>query len=101
MDPWTAIETERLALADDLGLLTDEEWDAQSMCAEWKVRHVVAHLVGATTMTTGAGMVGLAKSGFNMNRFMARDAITAAMTMRLGCCWSNSGRRPHRTRRRR
>ena len=54
MDVWTAVGEERLALADDLSTLSDEQWDAETLCVQWKVRHVVAHLVAATTMSTGA-----------------------------------------------
>ena len=46
MDTWQAVDEERSALADDLATLDDGQWDAQSLCSEWKVRHVVGHLIG-------------------------------------------------------
>ena len=38
------VEVERLDLADLLDTLDDREWRAQSLCAGWTVRDVVAHL---------------------------------------------------------
>ena len=74
MDEWAAIEQERLALAEDLASLPADAWDQPSLCAEWKVRDVVAHLIEATTITTGQALGGLVRNGLNFNRFMARAA---------------------------
>lgn len=41
---WTAIERARLALADLLATLTDDEWDRPSLCVGWRVRDVAAHV---------------------------------------------------------
>jgi uncharacterized protein (TIGR03083 family) len=38
------VEAERLDLARLLDTLDDDEWQAQSLCAGWTVREVVAHL---------------------------------------------------------
>ena len=46
MDTWQTVDEERSALADDLASLDDSQWDIQSLCNEWKVRHVVGHLIG-------------------------------------------------------
>ena len=45
MDTWAMIAAERIETADFLGSLTPEQWNAQSLCAGWRVREVVAHLV--------------------------------------------------------
>lgn len=37
---------ERADLADLLSTLTPEQWDAPSLCEEWRVRDVVAHVAG-------------------------------------------------------
>ena len=44
---WTAIHTERAALLTDLEGLTDAQWRTPSLCAEWTVEEVVAHLTAA------------------------------------------------------
>ena len=36
LDVWAAVDQERHALIDDLAGLDDNQWDAQSLCAEWK-----------------------------------------------------------------
>jgi uncharacterized protein (TIGR03083 family) len=61
-------------LADDLATLEDSQWDAQSLCSEWKVRHVVGHLVGGAP-SFGPFLAGMLKSGMNFNRYMAREGL--------------------------
>ena len=75
MDTWQAVDEERSALADDLATLDEAQWDAQSLCSEWKVRHVVGHLVGGADVKTGPFLVGMLKSGMNFNRCMAREGL--------------------------
>ena len=45
---WGLVEEETVALADRLGRLSPEHWDADSRCDGWKVRHVLGHLVHLT-----------------------------------------------------
>jgi uncharacterized protein (TIGR03083 family) len=45
MDVWQAVATERVALADELGGLSPEQWATPSLCGGWTVRDVVGHLV--------------------------------------------------------
>jgi uncharacterized protein (TIGR03083 family) len=80
MDTWQALDEERSALAEDLAALADSQWEAQSLCSKWKVRHVVGHLIFGADMTPGPVLAGLLKNGLNFNRFMAREgqAIGAA-----------------------
>jgi uncharacterized protein (TIGR03083 family) len=75
MDTWQAIDEERSALADDLGTFDDSQWDTQSLCSEWKVRHVVGHLVGGADVKTGPFLAGMVKSGMSFNRCMAREGL--------------------------
>ena len=41
---WRHIDTERAALADILAALPEEAWRTPSLCSEWTVRDVAAHL---------------------------------------------------------
>ena len=41
---WALVEAERVSLADLLDTLGPDEWEASSLCAEWRVRDVAAHL---------------------------------------------------------
>jgi uncharacterized protein (TIGR03083 family) len=49
---WQAIDTHRARVCDLLAELGDEEWQRPSLCAEWTVREVAAHL---TLQQLGAG----------------------------------------------
>ncbi|MET8799674.1 maleylpyruvate isomerase family mycothiol-dependent enzyme [Nocardia sp. NPDC004568] len=48
-DIWAAIHRERAALADELADLTPAQWSAPSLCGQWSVREVVAHLTAAAS----------------------------------------------------
>ncbi|MCD2187248.1 maleylpyruvate isomerase family mycothiol-dependent enzyme [Actinomycetospora soli] len=45
------VAAERLALADELEGLTEEQWATPSLCAGWTVRDVAAHLTLSTRTT--------------------------------------------------
>jgi uncharacterized protein (TIGR03083 family) len=76
MDTWAMYDAERAALVEDLAGLEAAQWDVQSLCSEWKVRHVVAHLVYGADVNS-AFFVGLVRNGLNFNRYMARQALAA------------------------
>lgn len=44
MEFWPLIHAERAALIDDLEKLDEAQWATRSLCSEWSVREVVAHL---------------------------------------------------------
>ena len=77
MDAWAMFDAEREALCGDLADLRVDQWDAQSLCAEWKVRHVVAHLVAECDRRTAPMLVGVIRSGMSPNRYIAREALDA------------------------
>ena len=66
-DPWPLIHAERRALVDDLSSLSPEECARPSLCAEWSVRDVLAHLTATAKMTPGKFFSGLIGSGFRFN----------------------------------
>src|ERR1700678_1954715 len=73
-DVWTDVHQERQALLELLETLTPEQWDAPSLCAAWRVRDVVGHMVSETRMTVAQLGWGIASSGFRINRYIAKDA---------------------------
>lgn len=75
MDTWQAIDEERSALADALATLDPGRWDTQSLCGDWKVRHVVGHLIGGADIKVGPFVVGMLKSGVNFNRYIGREGL--------------------------
>ena len=75
MDTWQAIDDERSALSDDLASLDASQWDVQSLCSEWKVRHVVGHLIGGANVKMGPFLTEMLKNGMSFNRCMAREGL--------------------------
>ncbi len=77
-DTWAMVAETRTDLVSYLETLTSEQWDAPSLCAKWKVRDVVGHLIeGSNRFVLGKGLVMLAKNGFDMNKSIAASAIEA------------------------
>src|SRR5262245_46346331 len=70
--PWPTIQSEREALLQDLEPLDDAAWSTPSLCEEWTVRDVVAHLTAAAHMGTGAFFTKLIGSGFSFEKVQAK-----------------------------
>ncbi|WP_186760075.1 maleylpyruvate isomerase family mycothiol-dependent enzyme [Arthrobacter alpinus] len=49
-DLWALAHAERAALAQDLSGLTTEQWQHATLCREWNVEQVVAHLTAAASI---------------------------------------------------
>jgi uncharacterized protein (TIGR03083 family) len=47
---WAQAHAERAALAEDLSGLTAEQWQHGTLCGEWNVEQVVAHLTAAASL---------------------------------------------------
>jgi len=47
---WALAHTERAALAKDLAGLSAEQWRHGTLCGEWDVEQVVAHLTAAASL---------------------------------------------------
>ncbi|MGO9854272.1 MAG: maleylpyruvate isomerase family mycothiol-dependent enzyme [Acidimicrobiales bacterium] len=66
---------EMLDLADRLDELDDEQWNSPSLCAQWRIRDVLAHLTAGAQGAFGVGAIlgGMLRHGFNYNRWVAAD----------------------------
>lgn len=64
MDIWAATHRARKDLADDLAGLDDAQWKHATLCGEWDVEHVVAHLAAAASVGRWAWMRSIAAAGF-------------------------------------
>jgi uncharacterized protein (TIGR03083 family) len=73
MDIWPTIHAERKALADDLGELRGDQWSTRSLCDDWTVREVLAHMTATAKITPPAFFTKLATSGFSFARLQAKD----------------------------
>lgn len=71
-DVWPMVHAERAALIEDLEKLDAARWDEPSLCAEWTVHDVVAHLADTARTTRLGFLVGLARARFDFDRQNAR-----------------------------
>lgn len=62
---------ERIDLANLLAGLTPEQWDAPSLCTQWRVRDVVAHMIGYEDLSGTEFFPRVVRGGFNPNRINA------------------------------
>lgn len=72
------VAADYLALAELLEALPAQAWDTPSLCTEWRVREVVAHVTMAARYDETAFMAELREAQFDFptvsNRIAARDA---------------------------
>jgi uncharacterized protein (TIGR03083 family) len=68
MDIWPAVHSERKALAADLRGLSDEDWAKPSLCGDWTVRDVLAHMTSAAKLTPPAFFGNMVTSGFSFDK---------------------------------
>lgn len=75
MDVWPEVRAEREDLLAFVEGLTQEQWDAPSLCTEWRVRDVVAHVTMSSAPPSRARFAaGLVRSGFDVNRVLGATA---------------------------
>jgi uncharacterized protein (TIGR03083 family) len=67
-DIWTLVHAERAALIEDLEHLDDQSWEVSSLCPEWTVRDVAAHLVNTARTTRLGFLIAFARARFDFDR---------------------------------
>ena len=72
-DLWATVAAERGALADDLADLSEKEWRTRSLCTQWNVEQVLAHMTATAHLTPLTFLGSFAGSGFNFNTFANRQ----------------------------
>ncbi len=70
---WVAIHAERRALADDLQTLTDLQWATPSLCEDWTVRQLLAHMTATARMSPGKFFSKMVTSGFNFSKMTSKE----------------------------
>ncbi|MDQ6670452.1 MAG: maleylpyruvate isomerase family mycothiol-dependent enzyme [Chloroflexota bacterium] len=73
MDVWGTIHAERKALAADLEGLTEAQWATPSLCANWTVRDVLAHMTATARMGPPQFIARFVTSGFNFQAMQSKD----------------------------
>ncbi|GIG64301.1 maleylpyruvate isomerase family mycothiol-dependent enzyme [Phytomonospora endophytica] len=76
MTPKAAARQERSDLADLLSTLTPAQWDAPTLCDGWRVRDVVAHVIGYDEIGLLGALTRMAKAGFSLDRANAATLAT-------------------------
>jgi uncharacterized protein (TIGR03083 family) len=72
-DIWPTIHAERAALAADLESVGDAQWATPSLCDEWTVHDVLAHMTATTRITAPAFFAKFISAGFSIKRMQAKD----------------------------
>jgi uncharacterized protein (TIGR03083 family) len=67
-DVWPMVHAERAALIDDLEGLDAARWEEPSLCEEWTVHDVVAHLVDTAGTTRLNFVTGFVRARFDFHR---------------------------------
>lgn len=77
----TAIAGERTDLAEVLTGLPADDWDKPTLCAGWRVREVVAHIVMPYRLSTPRFLFGMVRARGNFDRFADRHARSEAAAL--------------------
>ncbi len=77
MDIWPVVHAERKALAGDLATLDAQQWSTPSLCSEWTVRDVLAHMSATASMTPASFFGRFAGSGFSFGKVQAKGIASA------------------------
>lgn len=68
---WPQIHAERAALATDLTGLTESQWATRSLCSQFTVREVLAHLTAGASLNAVTWMIGVLRCRFDFDRQVA------------------------------
>lgn len=71
-DYWSLIHAERARVADVLTGLSTDQWQAQSLCAEWTVEDTTAHITAAARTGLASWVWSMLRAGFNPAKHNAR-----------------------------
>jgi uncharacterized protein (TIGR03083 family) len=69
---WDLIHARRRSVGEMLATLDDQQWNAPSLCAGWRVRDVAAHNVETHLMTPGRFIGQLAGSAFRFHSMTSK-----------------------------
>ncbi|WP_235006144.1 maleylpyruvate isomerase family mycothiol-dependent enzyme [Nocardiopsis sp. JB363] len=70
-DLWPLIHRERTVLAEDLAGITEERWATPSLCSDFSVREVLAHLTASASLTGFQWFAGVVRCRFDFDAQVA------------------------------
>jgi len=68
---WPLVHAERAALAADLADLTGQQWATPSLCTEFTVRQVLAHLSAGASLNPVRWLAGVIRCRFDFDKQVA------------------------------
>jgi len=85
-DLWALVHTERTALAEDLSGFNAEQWRHDTLCGQWDVEEVVAHLTAAASLNQWRWVTSMLGARFrvdvhNQRRMLEHRGNTPAETL--------------------
>jgi uncharacterized protein (TIGR03083 family) len=72
-DIWPTIQAERKSLAHDLESLDQDQWAKTSLCTQWTVWDVVAHMTATAKITPPVFFGKMLTSGFSLTTLQGKD----------------------------
>ena len=83
---WALAHAERARLAEDLDGLSDEQWKQPSLCGEWNIEQVLAHLTAGASLNQRQWVQSMLAARFrpdihNQRRLMEQLGSTPAETL--------------------
>ncbi|MFJ4651556.1 maleylpyruvate isomerase family mycothiol-dependent enzyme [Nocardia sp. NPDC088792] len=75
---WQAVATERTTLGELLRTLSEDQWNHPSLCAGWRVRDVVAHIVLSGNPSASTILLELVRARGNLHGMIRDTAIRHA-----------------------
>ncbi|MFK4299222.1 uncharacterized protein (TIGR03083 family) [Arthrobacter sp. GAS37] len=83
---WALAHAERAALAEDLSSLSTEQWHHETLCGQWNVEEVVAHLTAAASLNQWQWLRSMLGARFrpdvhNQRRLQEHRGNTSAETL--------------------
>lgn len=97
---WPVIHVERKALAAELDGISEDAWDTRSLCPDWTVRDVLAHMTATSKLSGASFFPKLVGSGLSLTRMQAKDIARERGSSgpealdRFKACLDSTGRPP-------
>src|SRR6478735_9861287 len=82
---WSAIREERARFAAELAALPPEAWSAPTLCGDWSVEDVVAHLTAGASTGRWAWLRSIAAARFDADRHNARRSEEHTSELQSPC----------------
>ena len=73
MDIWPTVFAERKSLATDLQSIPEKSWNTKSLCSEWTVQDLLAHMTATAKITPASFFPKLISSGLSFARMQEKD----------------------------